>query len=67
MPENSMVSLCVPTFNTLPLSTDLALRNIADPCGIDLLLDHEPNNLQAQSLRTLIEQAVTRDGYIGML
>jgi fission 1 protein len=34
---------------------------------IDLLLDHEPNNMQAQSLRTLIEQAVTRDGYIGEL
>jgi fission 1 protein len=32
---------------------------------IDLLLSVEPDNMQAQSLRTLIEQSVTRDGYIG--
>lgn len=32
----------------------------------DLLLAVEPENLQARSLRTLIEQSVTRDGYIGM-
>jgi len=32
----------------------------------DLLLSVEPENMQAQSLRTLIERAVTRDGYIGM-
>jgi mitochondrial fission 1 protein len=31
----------------------------------DLLLSVEPDNMQAQSLRTLIEQSVTRDGYIG--
>lgn len=31
----------------------------------DLLLQHEPSNMQAQSLRTLIERGVTRDGYIG--
>ncbi|WWD20029.1 mitochondria fission 1 protein [Kwoniella shandongensis] len=32
----------------------------------DLLLSVEPENMQAQSLRQLIDQAVTRDGYIGM-
>ncbi|WVR08333.1 mitochondria fission 1 protein [Kwoniella sp. DSM 27419] len=32
----------------------------------DLLLSVEPQNMQAQSLRTLIDQAVTRDGYIGV-
>jgi fission 1 protein len=32
----------------------------------DLLLSVEPENMQAQSLRSLIERAVTRDGYIGM-
>ncbi|WVQ66599.1 mitochondria fission 1 protein [Kwoniella sp. B9012] len=32
----------------------------------DLLLSVEPENMQAQSLRTLIDQAVQRDGYIGM-
>ncbi|TXT10742.1 hypothetical protein VHUM_02247 [Vanrija humicola] len=32
----------------------------------DLLLAVEPENLQAQSLRQLIDKAVTRDGYIGM-
>jgi len=31
-----------------------------------LLLDKEPNNLQAQSLAQLIEKAATRDSYIGM-
>jgi fission 1 protein len=31
-----------------------------------LLIDKEPNNLQAQSLSSLIEKAVTREGYIGM-
>ncbi|RSH93631.1 mitochondrial membrane protein [Saitozyma podzolica] len=31
----------------------------------DLLLAVEPENMQAQSLRQLIERAVTRDGYIG--
>lgn len=31
----------------------------------DLLLSVEPDNMQAQSLRTLIDRAVTRDGYIG--
>ena len=32
---------------------------------IDLLLSVEPDNMQAQSLRTLIERAVTRDAYLG--
>ncbi|WOO82690.1 Mitochondrial fission 1 protein [Vanrija pseudolonga] len=32
----------------------------------DLLLAVEPENMQAQSLRQLIDKAVTRDGYIGM-
>ncbi|ORX38029.1 mitochondria fission 1 protein [Kockovaella imperatae] len=32
----------------------------------DLLLQHEPGNMQAQSLRVLIERGVTRDGYIGL-
>jgi len=32
----------------------------------DLLLEKEPGNLQAQSLRELIERAVTKEGYIGM-
>ncbi|KAG8220942.1 hypothetical protein J3R82DRAFT_2447 [Butyriboletus roseoflavus] len=32
----------------------------------DLLLEKEPTNLQAQSLASLIEQAVTKEGYVGM-
>jgi len=32
---------------------------------VDLLLSVEPDNMQAQSLRTLIENSVQRDGYIG--
>ncbi|ORY35043.1 hypothetical protein BCR39DRAFT_516309 [Naematelia encephala] len=32
----------------------------------DLLLAVEPENMQAQSLRTLIDRSVQRDGYIGM-
>lgn len=32
---------------------------------VDLLLAVEPDNMQAQSLKTLIERAVQRDGYIG--
>jgi fission 1 protein len=32
----------------------------------DLLLDKEPNNLQAASLRTLIEDKVAREGMMGM-
>ncbi|CAH7685797.1 hypothetical protein BY996DRAFT_4574652 [Phakopsora pachyrhizi] len=32
----------------------------------DLLLEKEPNNLQAKSLATLIEKAVIRDGYVGL-
>ncbi|EJT51512.1 fission-related protein [Trichosporon asahii var. asahii CBS 2479] len=32
----------------------------------DLLLAVEPENMQAQSLRQLIDRAVARDGYIGM-
>ncbi|PVG02019.1 mitochondrial fission 1 protein [Serendipita vermifera] len=31
-----------------------------------LLMDKEPTNLQAQSLGTLIDQSMTREGYIGM-
>jgi len=31
-----------------------------------LLIDKEPNNMQAQSLAALIEKGVTREGYIGM-
>ncbi|OJT01873.1 Mitochondria fission 1 protein [Trametes pubescens] len=31
-----------------------------------LLLDKEPSNLQAQSLASLIDTRVTREGYIGM-
>jgi len=31
-----------------------------------LLLEKEPANLQAQSLSSLIERAVAREGYIGM-
>jgi hypothetical protein len=34
---------------------------------IDLLLSVEPDNMQARSLRTLIENSVQRDGYIGKL
>jgi len=30
------------------------------------LLEKEPTNLQAQSLASLIEQAVTKEGYVGM-
>ncbi|BEI84750.1 hypothetical protein CcaverHIS002_0501510 [Cutaneotrichosporon cavernicola] len=32
----------------------------------DLLLAVEPENMQAQSLRQVIDRAVSRDGYIGM-
>jgi len=32
----------------------------------DLLVEKEPGNLQAQSLRELIDRAVSREGYIGM-
>jgi fission 1 protein len=31
-----------------------------------LLLEKEPSNLQAQSLMSLIDQKVTREGYVGM-
>lgn len=31
----------------------------------DLLLHVEPSNMQAQSLKALIDQAETREGYIG--
>ncbi|GAA6051928.1 hypothetical protein JCM3770_006581 [Rhodotorula araucariae] len=31
-----------------------------------LLLEKEPNNIQAQSLNQLIEQAVAKEGYVGM-
>ncbi|KAG9010643.1 mitochondrial membrane protein [Tulasnella sp. JGI-2019a] len=31
-----------------------------------MLMAKEPTNLQAQSLEGLIDQATTRDGYIGM-
>lgn len=31
----------------------------------DLLLHVEPSNMQAQSLKSLIDQAETREGYIG--
>ena len=41
----------------------MTLRSPAE--YVDLLLSVEPDNMQAQSLRTLIEQSVTRDGYIG--
>ncbi|KAL1917936.1 uncharacterized protein VTP21DRAFT_3770 [Calcarisporiella thermophila] len=30
------------------------------------LLEHEPNNTQAQKLRLIIEEKCSRDGYIGM-
>ena len=32
----------------------------------DLLLDKEPGNLQAQSLRTLIDDRVSREGMMGL-
>lgn len=32
---------------------------------LDMLLSIEPQNMQAQSLRKLIDNAVTREGYIG--
>lgn len=35
----------------------------ADPA---LLLEREPQNLQAQSLNALIEKGVAKEGYIGM-
>ncbi|KAG8861449.1 mitochondrial membrane protein [Tulasnella sp. 330] len=31
-----------------------------------MLIDKEPTNLQAKSLESLIDEATTRDGYIGM-
>ncbi|GAA6009021.1 Fis1p [Rhodotorula paludigena] len=31
-----------------------------------LLLEKEPNNIQAQSLDQLVEQAVAKEGYVGM-
>ena len=32
----------------------------------DILLDHEPNNMQAESLRGLIDERVAREGMMGM-
>jgi len=32
----------------------------------NILIDKEPSNLQAQSLNTLIDKAITKEGYIGM-
>ena len=31
-----------------------------------LLLEREPNNMQAQSLHALIEQGIAKEGYIDM-
>ncbi|KAF8552413.1 mitochondrial fission 1 protein [Imleria badia] len=43
------------------------MGNYADAKSFnDLLLEKEPTNLQAQSLASLIEQAVTKEGYVGM-
>ncbi|KAG6381619.1 hypothetical protein JVT61DRAFT_218 [Boletus reticuloceps] len=43
------------------------MGNYADAKSFnDILLDKEPTNLQAQSLASLVEQAVTREGYVGM-
>jgi len=43
------------------------MGNYADAKSFnDILLEKEPTNLQAQSLASLIEQAVTREGYVGM-
>ena len=32
----------------------------------DLLLDHEPSNLQASSLRTLVDDKVAKEGLVGV-
>ncbi|KIJ20872.1 hypothetical protein PAXINDRAFT_165700 [Paxillus involutus ATCC 200175] len=43
------------------------MGNYADAKSFnDLLLQKEPTNMQAQSLGSLIEQAVTKEGYVGM-
>ncbi|KIJ65677.1 hypothetical protein HYDPIDRAFT_39595 [Hydnomerulius pinastri MD-312] len=43
------------------------MGNYADAKSFnDLLLQKEPTNLQAQSLASLIEQGVTKEGYVGM-
>jgi len=43
------------------------MGNYADARSFnDVLLEKEPTNLQAQSLASLIEQAVTKEGYVGM-
>ncbi|KAL4063094.1 hypothetical protein V8B97DRAFT_303276 [Scleroderma yunnanense] len=43
------------------------MGNYADAKAFnDLLLAKEPANLQAQSLASLIEQGVTKEGYVGM-
>ncbi|KAG6332521.1 hypothetical protein ID866_6571 [Astraeus odoratus] len=43
------------------------MGNYADAKSFnDLLLEKEPANLQAQSLASLIDQGVTREGYVGM-
>ncbi|KAF8141616.1 hypothetical protein EV363DRAFT_1204518 [Boletus edulis] len=43
------------------------MGNYADAKSFnDILLEKEPTNLQAQSLASLVEQAVTREGYVGM-
>ncbi|KIM56286.1 hypothetical protein SCLCIDRAFT_1220443 [Scleroderma citrinum Foug A] len=43
------------------------MGNFADAKAFnDLLLEKEPANLQGQSLGSLIEQGVTREGYVGM-
>ena len=46
---------------------DFKLGNYAEARRYnDLLLDKEPNNLQAASLRTLIDDKVAREGMIGV-
>lgn len=51
---------------TLPPLLVLTERSSTYTALAALLIEREPNNLQAQSLQELIEKGVAREGYIGM-
>lgn len=63
---NGTSSILYPTPST-PVEAD-SVKWIGYGCGgSDLLLHVEPSNRQAHSLKGLIDQAETREGYIGKL
>ena len=61
---NSTVSLPI-SLSPLPRPSSVLDEIAGIKLMTDLLLSVEPDNMQAQSLRTLIENSVQRDGYIG--